>query len=131
VSEITGITAETGQVLDVSGETMEVTEVTSTGVKVNPHHTFGPGPGRAHPKDRARKLAAMQKIEARLTNQRRRLALLKQNEDRLIPTSGPGRRRRKAHRNAGLCMLTVARCPRPVEPGTLFCDAHQPEPADA
>lgn len=77
------------------------------------------------------KLAAMFKVEARLVNQRRKLRLMEQNEGRLIPTSGAERRRRKAHRNAGMCMLKVGAkiCHRPTLDGTMFCDAHQPEPA--
>jgi len=76
-------------------------------------------------RDRNRQ-AALFKVEARLANHRRTLRLLQQNADRLIPTSGPGRRRAKAHRNAGLCMspLGLGRCPRPAETGEYFCDAH-------
>jgi hypothetical protein len=115
-----------GDVLDVDGETMEVTEVTPHGVKVNPHHTFGPGPGRRAHRYRDRKLAAMLKVEARLANQRRQLRLMEQNQDRLIPTSGPGRRRAKAHRNRGLCLASApyGYCQRPAETGAPFCDAH-------
>ena len=75
------------------------------------------------------KLAAMFKVEARLVNQRRKLRLMEQNEDRLIPTSGAERRRRNAHRNAGMCLLKVGPkiCHRTAVDGSLFCDAHQPE----
>jgi hypothetical protein len=74
-------------------------------------------------------LAALFKVEARLANQRRKLRLMEQNKDRLIPTSGPGRRRAKAHRAQGLCLTPVGgrRCPREAVAGSVHCDSHQPE----
>lgn len=50
------------------------------------------------------------------------------NLERLIPTSGPGRRRAKAHRNAGLCLHPgggVGLCPKKVV-GHDLCEDHQP-----
>jgi len=75
---------------------------------------------------RDRKLAELFKAEARLSNQRRKLRLMQQNADRLIPTSGPGRRRAKAHRNQGLCLQPFGdgRCPRQAAPGSALCNVH-------
>ena len=78
------------------------------------------------------RLAELLKGEGRLANQRRKLRLMEQNKDRLIPTSGPERRRAKAHRNAGLCLGPgpTGRCQRPAIEHDL-CDAHQPQDANA
>lgn len=78
------------------------------------------------------RLAELLKAEGRLANQRRKLRTLEANKDRLIPTSGPQRRRAKAHRNAGLCLGPgpAGRCQRPAI-GHDLCEQHQPEPVDA
>jgi hypothetical protein len=73
------------------------------------------------------RLAELLRAEGRLANQRRKLRLMQQNQDRLIPTSGAGRRRAKAHRNAGLCLNPGPdgrRCQRPAIEHDL-CDVHQ------
>ena len=83
---------------------------------------------------RDHKLAELLKAEGRVANQRRKLRLLQQNVDRLIPTSGPERRRAKAHRQQGLCLGPgpglSGRCQREAVEGYL-CDAHQPTEANA
>lgn len=80
------------------------------------------------------RLAELLKAEGRLSNQRRHLRLLQQNVDRLIPTSGPERRRAKAHRQQGLCLGPgpglSGRCQREAVAGYL-CDAHQPADENA
>lgn len=70
---------------------------------------------------------------ARLHNQRNARERVNRNGVRAIPTSGPGRRRAKRHRQQGLCIALVGvglLCPDAAATGE-YCDRHAPKPEDA